>query len=152
MIHYDLVCENGHCFDGWFAGIAAFEQQSEAGLIACPVCESQHVQRQIMKPAIAAKDSPVCETAPARGDMPMLAGAKTPEAKAFVETIREMRRKVEANADYVGKEFASEARKIHYEEAEPRSIYGEATLDDAKSLLEEGVEVHPLPVLPEEKN
>ncbi len=143
MIRYDLICSNGHEFDSWFTSSSAFDEQNRAGFVGCPFCESVEISKRLMRPGITGKSN-------RKDDKPL--ATSDPKLKQMVEMIRQMRRHVEKNAEYVGREFASEARKIHYEEAPARGIYGEATLEDAKSLHEEGVEVHALPELPEEKN
>ncbi|MET0481481.1 MAG: DUF1178 family protein [Aestuariivirgaceae bacterium] len=147
MIRYDLVCDKEHAFDGWFRDSAAYEAQAAAGQVVCPVCHSTIVAKQLMTPGIQAKANQRGE-----GRMPVYAGRKDEKVSALVEAVRELRRQVKANADYVGDRFAEEARRIHYKEAEPRGIYGEASLEEAKSLLDEGVDVHPLPPLPEDSN
>lgn len=147
MIHYDLICDQGHDFDGWFRDSAAFDAQAAGGLLSCAVCGSAKVEKQLMAPGIPAKSN-------RKSDAPqaMLAGPVDPRLGQLIEMVREMRKHVEANAEYVGGRFVEEARKIHYEEAEHRGIYGEASPEDAKSLIEEGILIHPLPRLPEEGN
>ncbi|MCB1380842.1 MAG: DUF1178 family protein [Alphaproteobacteria bacterium] len=147
MIHYDLICDQGHSFDGWFRNSAAYDEQSRDGLVTCAVCGSQKVEKQLMAPGIPAKSNKKAD-APQR----MVSSPADPRLQMMVQMMREMRKEIEANAEYVGDRFADEARKIHYEEAEKRGIYGEASVDEAKSLLEEGIEVHPLPRLPEDGN
>jgi len=147
MIRYDLVCESGHLFDGWFRDSATYDQQADAGEIACPSCGATRIEKQIMAPAVPVKSN-------RKPDLPrrMLGGAADPKAVALMEAVKKLREHVEANADYVGDKFAEEARRIHYNETEARGIYGEASIEDAKSLLEEGIDVHPLPKLPDESN
>lgn len=147
MIRYDLVCESGHLFDGWFRDSATYDQQADAGEIACPSCGATRIEKQIMAPAVPVKSNRKTEK-PQR----MLGGAADAKAAALMEAVRKLREHVEANADYVGDKFAEEARRIHYNETEARGIYGEASIEDAKSLLEEGIDVHPLPKLPDESN
>jgi hypothetical protein len=147
MIRYDLICEKGHAFDGWFRDSAAYDRQAANGLVACTVCGSARVEKQLMTPGIPAKSNRKEE--PARK---MLAGPVDPRLAAMMEMVREMRKQVEENAEYVGERFADEARKIHYAEAEERGIYGEASPDEAEALIEEGIAVHPLPRLPEDGN
>jgi len=146
MIRYDLQCDQGHLFDGWFRDAGTFDRQAAAGDVACPACGSTAVEKQLMTPGIPAKSN---RREQART---VMNGVQDGRTSALVEAVRQLRRHVESSADYVGDQFAEEARRIHYEEAERRGIYGEATLEDAKSLLEEGIEVHPLPKLPEESN
>ncbi len=147
MIHYDLICDKGHGFDGWFRDSAAYDTQAERGLVACALCGSAKVEKQMMAPGVPAKSN-------AKHAVPqkMATGPADPRFAMMMQMMREMRKSVEANAEYVGNQFAEEARKIHYAETEKRGIYGEATADDAKALIEEGIEVHPLPRLPEDGN
>jgi hypothetical protein len=148
MIHYDLICEDGHEFDGWFSNSAAFEEQSLHGLVTCVHCGSTRIEKQLMAPGIPVKGNRKKEPA----EKPMLAATVDPRQQKIVQIMRELRKAVEENAEYVGDKFAEEARKIHYEETEKRGIYGETTQQDAEELIEEGIEIHPLPILPEEGN
>lgn len=147
MIHYDLICDQGHAFDGWFANSAAYDEQAGRGLVTCTHCGSAKVEKQLMAPGIPVKSN-------RRDPSPrkMVSGPVDPRLAQLMEMVREMRKHVEENAEYVGDRFAEEARKIHYEEAELRGIYGEASPDEAKALIEEGIAVHPLPRLPEDGN
>jgi len=147
MIRYDLICDQEHAFDGWFRDSEAYDAQAAAGQVVCPICGSTTIAKQLMTPGIPAKSNQRAE-----GRMPVFAGRNDEKVSELVEAVRKLRRHVEENADYVGDHFAEEARRIHYNEAKPRGIYGEASLEDAKALLEEGVEVHPLPPLPEDSN
>jgi hypothetical protein len=147
MIRYDLICDKAHAFDGWFRDSEAYDAQSAAGELQCPVCGSTVIDKQLMTPGIAAKANRRSE-----GRVPVFSAQREGKVAELIEAVRKLRRQVEENADYVGDRFAEEARKIHYNEVEPRGIYGEASLEEAKSLLEEGVEVHPLPPLPEDAN
>jgi hypothetical protein len=147
MIRYDLICDKGHEFDGWFRDSAAFEKQIRRHLVACTHCGSEDIQKQLMAPGIPAKSN-------RKDDAPrkMVAGGLDPRTQKMLQMMREVRKTVEENAEYVGDRFADEARKIHYAESEKRGIYGEAKPEDAKALIEEGIEVHPLPRLPEDSN
>jgi hypothetical protein len=147
MIRYDLICDQGHAFDGWFRDSAAYDAQADKGLVSCSVCGSAKVEKQLMAPGIPMKSN-------RRDDAPkkMISGPVDPRLAVMMQMVREMRRHVEENAEYVGERFAEEARKIHYEETEDRGIYGEASADEARALLEEGIAVHPLPRLPEDGN
>jgi len=138
MIKYTLLCDNKHEFEGWFPSSAGYERQAQAGQISCPSCGNDKVSKALMTPNVVSSDkrTKLPETLPAE----------------VVGVLRNIRRQVTENADYVGPRFAEEARKIHFQEIEPRGIYGEATAADVKTLLEDGVEVHPLPVLPEDQN
>ena len=147
MIRYDLNCEQGHAFDGWFRDSAGYDMQAAQGLVACAVCGSAKVEKQLMAPGLPMKANRM-----AQASQRLAAGPIDPRAKAMLQMMRGMRAEVEKNAEYVGEKFANEARRIHYEEAEKRGIYGEATAGDARALIEEGIEVHPLPRLPEDGN
>ena len=134
MIRYRLICAHEHEFEGWFSNSAAFDDQAERGLVTCPSCGSTNVTKALMSPGIARR------------------GTSGKDPSALVEALREARSDLLKSSENVGEKFAEEARKIHHEEVEPRSIYGNATADEAKSLREEGVDFHPLPVLPEDHN
>ncbi len=166
MIRYRLRCREGHECDAWFRSSADFERQRGAGILTCAICGSGDVDKALMAPAVVAGKSahksneasagakaPTAtgERSPKRGGE-RLVGSVSPETAKLLEVMREIRRQVTENAEYVGSRFAEEARKIHYEEVEPHGIYGEASAEEARSLLEEGIEFHPLPVLPEDKN
>lgn len=146
MIRYDLICDQGHSFDGWFSDSAAYDKQVKLKLVACSHCGSVKVEKQLMTPGVPTKANRKAEPSQ------RMAAGPDPKLQAMMNMVREMRRHVEENSEYVGDKFADEARKIHYGETERRGIYGEATPDDAKSLIDEGVEVHPLPRLPEDGN
>ena len=143
MINYSLHCENGHEFDGWFRDSAAFDEQAAAGVIACPSCGSVKVQKALMAPAVATdkKGGDAVST--------LMPGGEDTEAR---DMLRKLREHVIANADDVGDKFAEEARRIHYKEAEERGIYGTATPDETRELRDAGIDVHPLPSLPDDKN
>jgi hypothetical protein len=162
MIRYSLHCEQGHDFESWFANSEAYDKQLKRKLVTCPVCNSTKVEKAIMAPRVARTDQP--RAAAPEAPAPEPAGpAPAPEPKAPVAMIssqeREFRQKLRAlrdhltqNAEHVGARFPEEARKMHYGEIEHRSIYGEASPDEAKELHDEGIEFHPLPVLPEDRN
>jgi hypothetical protein len=147
MIHYDLQCEKGHGFDGWFSNSDAFDDQQKRGLVECTVCGSTQVQKQLMAPGIPTKSNKKAE-APVR----VASGPVDPRHAQIMQMMREYRKHVETNAEDVGPRFAEEARKIHYKEAEDRGIRGQATPEEARELIEEGIDIHPLPVLPEDGN
>ena len=142
MIRYQLTCEDGHGFQSWFADSAAFDTLRKANAVQCPQCGSTSVQKALMTPQVATAR---------KKDKVRLAANQSMPAEALA-ALRKIRKHVTENADYVGEKFPEEARKIHYEEAEKRGIYGEASRDEAKALKEEGIEFHPLPTLPEDKN
>jgi hypothetical protein len=147
VIRYALACGEGHAFEGWFGGSNAFDEQRAAGGISCPVCGSADVDKALMAPAVAGT-----KRAAGGGEAPIPVAAPHALPEELVTMLRKLRRHVTENADYVGDRFAEEARRIHYEEAEARGIYGEATREEAVALSEEGIEFHPLPVLPEDRN
>jgi hypothetical protein len=155
MIRYALACANRHVFESWFANSAAYDKQAGRGLVTCPVCGSSKVEKAIMAPALGRgtrkRSAAKAETAPPAAEKTPVAMV-SPEERAMRAKLRELRDHLTKNADYVGQKFPEEARKMHYGEIEHRSIYGEASADDAKSLHEEGIEFHPLPVLPDERN
>jgi hypothetical protein len=147
MIHYDLVCERGHEFDGWFSDSVAYDKQVQRHLVECVVCGSVKIEKQIMAPGIAAKSNSKSDVA-----RPMVTGPVDPRAQMMMQMMRDYRAHVEKTAENVGDNFAEEARKMHYNEADKRGIYGNATPDEARELVEEGIELAPLPVLPEDGN
>ena len=147
MIHYDLICDQGHAFDGWFRNSSAYDEQAGSGLVSCTHCGSVKVEKQLMAPGIPAKSNRKSDPATR-----MVAAPADPRLAELMNMVREMRRHVEENAEYVGDRFADEARKIHYEESDQRGIYGQTTPDEAKALVEEGIVVHALPRLPEDGN
>ena len=142
MIRYSLSCSGGHGFEAWFASSEAFDTQRAGDAVACPVCGTTHVEKALMAPAVA--------TGRKGESVPVAAPAEQPAE--LVEMMRKVRQHLTANADYVGDRFADEARRIHYEETEKRGIYGEATKDEVRALIDDGIECHPLPVLPEDHN
>jgi hypothetical protein len=169
MIRYALNCGQGHNFESWFASSSAFDKQAKRGLVTCPMCGSAKVEKAIMAPNLAAslgpggtaEPPPTTPTPPA--SPPQAAPApsnppKTPVAmmssaeRELRHKLKELRDHITKNAHYVGPRFPEEARKIHYGEAEHRSIYGEASPEEAQQLHEEGIEFHPLPILPDDKN
>ncbi len=143
MIRYALRCDRDHEFEAWFRSSADYDRASAAGETLCPVCGSHEIGKAPMAPAVSGTKK--------KGETVSLA-APDPRSAVFQEALREFRKKVTENADYVGDKFAEEARKIHYNETEARGIYGEATADEAKALVEEGIGFHPLPPLPEDAN
>ncbi|SFV36949.1 hypothetical protein SAMN05216456_2672 [Devosia crocina] len=134
MIQYTLQCSQGHRYDAWFKNAAAYDEQKARGLIACAQCGGAEVEKAPMAPAVARTD----------GERVKLSAAH-PDAQKFREMLRHYRQTVMSQADYVGDRFAEEARKIHFEEAEARGIYGEATRDEVAGLIDDGVDFLPLP-------
>lgn len=143
MIRYGLVCDSRHEFESWFRDSATCEAQLAAGAVECPTCTSARVEKQLMAPAVRRSRGP---------DRQRVANPGAEHQRKLLEEMRKLRRRIESSAEYVGERFPEEARRIHYEEADARGIYGEATLDEAKALVEEGIEAHPLPWLPEDAN
>jgi hypothetical protein len=141
VITYCLACSEGHEFEGWFASSTAYDDQAASGALACPICGSADVKKAIMAPAVAPATK--AKGRPAK---------PAPDPKAVRQYVAGFRKFVEENADYVGREFPEEARKIHYGEAEERHIYGESTLEEARDLIKEGIDVAPLPPDPDEMN
>ncbi|NBE06319.1 DUF1178 family protein [Paragemmobacter ruber] len=139
MIRFQLKCAQDHGFDSWFQSGAAFDALKAAGHVACPVCGSAEVEKALMAPSVALRAG--AEEAPA-----LRAPANEREA-----ALAALRRQVEENSDYVGMNFVTEARRIHSGEAPERAIHGEARVDEARKLIEEGVPVAPLPFLPSRK-
>lgn len=155
MIRYSLRCERGHAFESWFQSSSAYDSQHKRGLVACPMCESTKVDKAIMAPRIArkgkSKSAPEPVAAPA-DDTTSTSLIMAPQERELLSKLREIRDHVLKNADDVGKKFPEEARKMHYGDIEQRAIYGEATADEARSLVDEGIEVAALPVLPGDRN
>lgn len=150
MIQYALKCAKGHSFDSWFQSAAAFDKLAAAGMVQCAVCGSTEVEKAMMTPRVRPGRK-------AAAPEPETAQPETPErplsqpATAAEQALAELRRKVEETSDYVGQNFASEARAMHQGEAPERPIYGEAKAEDARALIEEGVPVAPLPFMPNRK-
>jgi hypothetical protein len=141
VISYSLVCDRAHKFDAWFRSAEAFDEQSERGIVACPVCNSVRVGKALMAPAVSRMNS----------DKVSLSSGH-PQQSEIRDLLRAMRKKVTSEADYVGDRFAEEARRIHFKEADQRGIYGEATRDEVAELIDDGVDFLPLPNVPEEAN
>jgi hypothetical protein len=157
VILYNLICDKRHEFESWFPNSSAYDKQAKRGLISCPVCGSAKVEKAIMAPRLARKDKSTSiavapEEAAAAPDATTPVAMISPQERELRQKLKELRDHLTANSDNVGKRFPEEARKMHYGEIEHRSIYGEATPQDAKELHEEGIEFHPLPVLPDERN
>jgi hypothetical protein len=157
MIRYTLACERRHEFESWFANSSAYDKQAKRGLVACPICGSTKVEKAIMAPRLARTDAPIdmpaAPAAPAAApETPAPVAMISPQERELRTKLRELRDHLTKNAENVGRKFPGEARKMHYGDIEHRSIYGEASPQEAKELHDEGVEFHPLPVLPDERN
>jgi hypothetical protein len=163
MIKYALACDNGHGFESWFQNSATYDKQVKRKLVTCPVCGSPKVAKALMTPQVsgtrkrgkAAAPAPEfaapSKEAPAQ-EAPAPVAMISPQEREFRAKLKDLRDHLTKNADNVGRKFPEEARKMHYGEIEHRSIYGEASPQDAKDLHEEGIEFHPLPILPDERN
>jgi hypothetical protein len=162
MIRYNLRCERGHAFESWFQSSAAYESQEKRKLVSCPSCGTAKVERAIMAPRIVGKKgrdqaepAPVAATTPST-EVAAPAASSTPllmaQERELRAKLKELRDHIVKNADNVGERFPNEARKMHYGDIEHRPIYGEASPDEARALIDEGVEVSPLPVLPDDRN
>jgi hypothetical protein len=137
MIHYDLHCSEDHAFDGWFKDSAAFERLAKRGLLECPHCGDAKVERALMRPAVAKREAlPVPVPAP-QPSAPPAAVAGGPMPAHMRAMLQHMRAELEKNCDYVGPQFAEEARKIHRGESDKRSIYGETSPEQAEALADE---------------
>ena len=141
MIHYSLVCDKSHKFDGWFSNAAAYESQKTRGLVTCPICLTNAVDKALMAPAIGRA-----------GSEKVSLSIGHPQHAQLREAMVALRNKVTSEADYVGDKFAEEARKIHFKEVDKRGIYGEASREEVAALVEDGVDFMPLPSIPEEHN
>ncbi|GAB2186980.1 DUF1178 family protein [Roseibium sp. LAB1] len=175
MIKYTLVCDSAHSFEGWFRNSDDFDAQCARKLVVCPICGATSVQKGLMAPAVstarkrdalasatqaemqavAAATAPKTETPTGTTTTDMRPSALLPQdvqQKEVLEALRLVRARIIESSENVGQNFATEARKIHYGEAEERSIYGETSPKDVEALLDEGIQVFALPELPDDKN
>ena len=148
MIRYHLRCDQAHAFESWFQNSAAYDKQAKRGLVACPLCGSTKVEKMIMAPNVPAKTRK-SRSEPPQAEKVALMSAEQHELR---RKIKELHDELAAKADNVGEKFPDEARKMHYGEIDHRPIYGQAKPEEAKELIEEGVEILPIPSLPDEKN
>jgi hypothetical protein len=144
MITYDLCCERGHIFEGWFKDTSTYDKQAKRKLVACAVCGSTKVRKLPMAPAVAGTRSQNQE-APLRSKKGYANHPDAPKVAELMKELTKLREHIEANAEHVGPRFAEEARRIHYGETEKKSIYGEATENEARALNDEGIEVARIP-------
>ncbi|NTF43440.1 DUF1178 family protein [Rhizobium rhizogenes] len=142
MIRYSLSCDNAHEFEGWFSESADFDRQIEIGFLTCPVCNSSAISKLLMAPSVS--------TARKKNEMQTL--AMDAARKEVMVKLKEAVEAIKANAEDVGAKFPEEARKIHYGEADARGIIGKATPDEAQALVDEGIEIAAIPVLPDDIN
>lgn len=160
MIRYALICRQGHEFESWFQDSAAYDKQAKRGLVSCPHCGSAKVEKAIMAPRLSATakrrskaiEAPETALEAAPAPVPAPVAMISPQEQEIRAKLKEFRDHLTKNADNVGAKFPEEARKMHYGEIEHRSIYGVASPEEAKELSEEGIEFHPLPSLPDERN
>jgi hypothetical protein len=156
MIRYSLRCDHGHAFESWFQSSSTYDSQIKRKLVTCPACGSVKVEKAIMAPQIVSKkgreSAAPAPAAPAEVAAPVSTPLMMAQERELRAKLKELRDHIVQNADNVGERFPNEARKMHYGDIEHRPIYGEASPDEARSLIEEGVEVSPLPVLPEDRN
>ena len=169
MIKYSLICDKEHAFEGWFSNSQDFDSQKHRNLVTCPYCDSSKISKTLMAPSISTSKAKRPDNIPANSSVEngtdkeagkpdsdeavVGTNANIPAAyNEMVEKMRELRNHIQANAENVGTKFPEEARKIHYGETEKRGIFGRASAEDVEELMEEGVEVMALPVLPEDSN
>lgn len=159
MIKYQLVCDAEHEFEGWFGDSAAFDSQSKSGLLSCPVCGSDHVRRALMAPNLASPKTRASksdtkaadatdQTPPAAGPVAGLPPEAARNMQVLVNEMRKLQSKIRSECRDVGDNFAEEARKIHYGEAEAEGIYGQATREEREALKDEGIEIFDMPWVP----
>lgn len=161
MIRYTLACDSGHGFESWFPSGSAYDEQAERGLVTCPICDSRKISKALMAPAVARRDrersglpAPAetqAESPPAAAPdaaIPMIAEPER-RLRALLRAVRE---EVTRSADNVGAQFPEQARAMHYGDAPTRAIYGEASLEEARALIDEGIEVAPLPPAPDDRH
>jgi len=141
LIRFSLHCDQAHAFEGWFRNNDDFDTQSKRGFVDCPSCGSKSIAKALMAPAVSTSRK-----------QEKVALAVNAEQRKLMAELKQMAAKVRENADYVGDKFADEARKIHFGETEQRGIYGEATPDEARDLIEDGIEFMPIPVFPDDRN
>ncbi|MGI9356874.1 MAG: DUF1178 family protein [Rhizobiaceae bacterium] len=142
MIRFNLSCNEDHDFDGWFSSSEDFDKQRKRGLIACPYCDSTRVSKSLMAPSVST----------GRSKNAVAVATVDAHRRELIGKMKELREAITSNAENVGQRFPEEARKIHYGETEERGIYGEANREEVESLLDEGVEIAPLPPVPDDAN
>jgi hypothetical protein len=142
LINFSLICDSEHEFDGWFSSSDDFDNQLKRGLLTCPICDSAKISKSLMSPSVST----------GRQKEKVALANMTATHKEVAEQLKVLRNKMTDGAEDVGRRFPEEARKIHYGETEKRGIYGEANQEEVTSLVEEGVEIVPLPNLPDEAN
>ena len=143
MIKFSLICDREHEFEIWFGSSDEYDKQKKRKLLSCPSCSSSKIEKALMRPSVS--------TARKKDQMMQISNVQKAQ-KELMEKVRQLRDEVVKNGENVGQRFPEEARKIHYGEAEARGIFGSASVEDAKELIDEGIEVMPLPVLPDDQN
>ena len=152
MIHYELRCSEDHAFDGWFKDSTAYERLAKRGMVECPHCGDTKIERALMRPAVPKKGNAVAPVPtpapqpPAPQQQAAMTGGPMPAQMRAV--LQKMRAEVEKHCDYVGPQFAEEARKMHRGESDKRGIYGETSPEQAEALAEEGIEISRIPWVP----
>jgi hypothetical protein len=141
MIVFDLACASGHIFEAWFGSTADFDAQRERGLVTCPICGATEVSKAVMAPNVAPKGNRASAPVAMRGGTPTPA-----EMKAMLAALAKAQAKALEGSEHVGSHFAAEARAIHDGDAPERPIHGQATREEARALVEDGVPVAPLPL------
>ncbi len=152
MIRYNLHCDRGHGFESWFQSSSAYDSQVKRKLVTCPQCGSAKVEKAIMAPQIGRKGNQKQEAAAPTHPADNTSLVMAPQEAELRAKLKELRDHIVKNADNVGESFPDEARAMHYGDKEHRPIYGEASLEEARSLIDEGIEVAPIPVLPGDRN
>jgi hypothetical protein len=142
LIKYSLICDNAHTFEGWFSESTDFDRQVASGFLTCPVCNSASISKTLMAPSVST----------ARKKEEKQAMVMDLARQEMIAKLKEAVAAIKANAEDVGEKFPEEARKIHYGEADARGIIGQASLGEVRDLLDEGIEIAPLPVIPEDAN
>ena len=143
MIKFSLICDREHEFEIWLGSSDEYDKQKKRKLLSCPSCSSSRIEKALMRPSVS--------TARKKDQMMQISNVQKAQ-KELMEKVRQLRDEVVKNGENVGQRFPEEARKIHYGEAEARGIFGSASVEDAKELIDEGIEVMPLPVLPDDQN
>lgn len=152
MIRYRLKCKKSHEFEAWFRNGQDYDAQAKRGLVECPTCGSKAIAKAPMAPRIARSRGKSAAAPATEPTAPVMSGDLSGKQREIMQSIRKLRDEMLARSEYVGPRFADEARRIHLNEAKARGIHGEASAEDVKKLKEEGVEVYPVPVLPEDRN
>lgn len=154
MIKYQLVCPKSHSFEGWFSSSAAYDAQRKKRQVRCPTCGSAKIDKALMAPSVVTSERATFtrnapDAAPPSAEQHV---ALPPEARELLQRMRKLRDEILSKSEYVGPKFAEEARRMHVEETEQRAIHGEATRAEVESLAEDGIDVLPIPILPDDHN